>query len=97
MRDNQFLRDLKLQVNSLKSELRAERQRINTLEEGSEVDFGHLQVEGAGLKELFRMMQELKTDILLKAATRDAISSLEREVQELRKNVTDKKIDDAEL
>jgi hypothetical protein len=56
-----------------------------------------LQVEGAGLKELFRMMQELKTDILLKAATRDAISSLEREVQELRKNVTDKKIDDSEL
>lgn len=44
--------------------LKTEAKRIDLLEEGNDIDLSHLAIEGAGLKELFRIMAELKTEIL---------------------------------
>lgn len=78
--------------------MKVERRRINTLEEGNDVDLGHMQVDGAGLTEMFRTMQELKKEILKKTVTRDQIINVEKDFADLKSKVLQKKPDtDAEL
>ena len=41
-------------------------------------------MDGAGLKELFRIMQELKTEIMQKTASRDHIREMEQQIEEIK-------------
>ncbi len=53
------------------------------LEDGTEVDLSHLQVDSAGLKELYRVMESLKTELLMKTVSRSSINQIEKDIQEL--------------
>jgi len=71
--------------------LKTESKRINLLEEGNDIDLSHLAIEGAGLKELFRIMAELKTEILQKSASKDQIRTLEWELNDLKQKSSSEK------
>jgi len=84
--------DLRFEFLELTNSVKQEAKRIDQLEEGAEVDLTHLQVDGAGLKELFRIMQELKTEIMQKTASRDHIRQLEIQLEEIKQHNIYKKL-----
>lgn len=45
-------------------------------------------VDGAGLKELFRIMSDMKTEILNKSASSESIKNIQRDLDELRQSQT---------
>ena len=65
-------------------QFKQETKRIDLLEEGKDVDLSHLNADGAGLKELFRIMQDLKTEILQKSVSKDQLRVVEREILEMK-------------
>lgn len=83
--------DLRFELQNVKDSIKAESKRISELEEGAEVDLSHLQVDGAGLKELFRIMQELKTEIMQKTASRAHLSEIEKKMEEINDDTKDRK------
>lgn len=56
------------------------------LEDGSEVDLSHLQVDSAGLKELYRVLESLKTELLMKTLSKGSLNQIEKDILELKKN-----------
>lgn len=59
--------------------MKDESRRVDTLENGSDIDLSHLNVDGAGLKELFRMLTDLKSDILLKSVSNEDVKNIKKD------------------
>lgn len=50
-------------------------------------------MDGAGLKELFRTLQDLKTDILQKTISKDDLKNVKKDLDSLRYSAKDKGMD----
>lgn len=74
------LGELRKEIADLKSQANDESRRISKLEMGSDIDLSHLQVDGAGLKELFKWVADMKTDILQRTVSNEDIRNLRKDL-----------------
>lgn len=51
--------------------MKRESKRVDVLEEGNDIDLSSLAVDGAGIRELYQVITELKTELLMKVGSRD--------------------------
>jgi hypothetical protein len=58
------LAELKQEMKELKIEIKRATSKIETFNDSKDVDLSYLQIDGAGLKDLYRTLVDLKDEIL---------------------------------
>lgn len=73
------LGELRKEIADLKVQAQDDGRRLTKLEQGQDIDLSYLQVDGAGLKQLFSWVADMKTDILQKSVSNEDIINLRKD------------------